>query len=833
MHYPTHFFLSAIGLVAMLSIVLRLWGMEIPFMAVNLGVYDHIYLNRSKALDLILHVGGVLLLSVYLAGVWVLLHSQKRLPQMRPQVWTFWLLMVGLYNAWLLQWQPTKPVTGLDWLYLIAVAILWLLFAAAPFYGPALLWCCRTIDWRRQWNLANTDRVYLLLLFMAVGQLLWLVAPFALQRLQLLNEYLEIPATTFLYETNQTITDQQFFDEHRLSGPVKRYSPDRDRGQTPPISDEVCIITPGVPGLKSFLQEDANKTNLLYDSHQQRLCAVDAITPEQWLRLRDLHTDEQEKHKLDGWFAAVSRYAQNLRYQAPSREEKQFFRISQFIMHFKLAGNGVIHHHGFLLNPLNEYDLGKPREEIFAQYGWLNLWLTHGLMRALGGINIQNYFRVWYSYYYLYYLVYFGLLWMIFRRRDYLAAGAMLAVGLLSFVEYQWLLQPPGINPIRRIMELPLLAGLWLFWQQPRLRYLLLVIACIWLAILNNWQFGLMALSAAGVCLGIQRWHRGALHGKTGDILLGVGLVGGLLLVQWLRGGNDPLSMYYLAGASVMPLSIWKGIQCLIVFAVGAALLTRLFDPRRPFAYLCLFLLLYTAAVMTYSIWNGSPTYLLVPGPLYVLTLLAFCRYLTGRVPVFRLFRHQIAVLLVIIGIGVLLAGGWDQERTRNEFLGVLDSHQVYEWDLERAKFTSTMDPRYFQNGVELIQKYSQDPKIHIISKYDNFLPFLAGRYSAMPYFEMSKFLISPRETALCVERLLTDRPEYLFVDTDIHRDYAADMVHRFSKQGITNPLSRNRVAQMQLMQKVFATVQDQYELVEQGLILSVYKRRQSTGKEQ
>ena len=826
MHYPTHFFLNAIGLLAILSIVLRLWGMEIPFIAVNLGVFDHIYLNRAKALDIIFHIGGVLLLSVYFAGVWVWLRSQKKWPQMRPQFWTIWLLAVGCYNGWLLQWQPAKPATGLDWLYLITVAILWLLFAAAPFYGPALLRCCRAIDWRRQWNPANTARVYLLLFFVAVAQLLWLMAPFALQRLQLLNEYLEIPTTVFLEESNQTITDQQFFDEHRLSGPVKRYSPDRDRGQTPPISDEVCVVTPPAPGLKSFLQEDANKTSLIYDRRRQRLCAVDAISSEQWLRLRDLHTDEQEQHKLDAWFASVSRYAQNLRRQAPSREEKQFFRISQFIMHFQLAGNGVIHHHGFLLNPLNEYDLGKQREEIFAQYGWLNLWLTHGLMQVLGGINIQNYFRVWYSYYYLYYLLYFGLLWLIFRRRAYLAAGAMLAIGLLSFIEYQWLLQPPGINPIRRIAELPLLAGLWLYWQQPRLRYLLLVIACIWLAILNNWQFGLMALGAAGVCLGLQRWQGKGLTGKTGDFLLGAGLVGGLLLVQWLRGGNDPLSMYYLAGASVMPHSIWKGILCLIAFATGGALLVYLFDFRRPFAYLCLFLMLYTAAVMTYSIWNGSATYLLVPGPLYVLTALAFIRYLSEKVPVFRLLRKQVAGFLVMIGLSVLLTGGWDQDRTRDEYQGLMDSHQVYEWDLERAKLTSTMDPRYFQNGVELIQKYSQGPSVHIISKYDNFLPFLAGRYSAMPYFEMSKFLISPRETALCVERLLTDRPEYLFVDTDIRRDYVADMVHRFSKQGIINPLSRSHVAQMQLMQKVFATVQDQYELVEQGLILSVYKRR-------
>ena len=826
MFQTIHYFLSAIGIVALIQIFLRLWGVDFSFLTINLGTYEHIYLNRTKALDLILHVGGVLILAVYFAGVWAWLHSRSIRAEVRSQFGIIWLLAVGLFNGWLLQWQPAKPATGLDWLYLIAVIILWLLLTGAPFYGFPLLRTCRAIDWRRQWDPANTGRVYLLLFLVAVGQLVWVVAPFALQRLQLLNEYLEIPTTTIFYDTSQMLTDQQFFDDHHLLGPALRYLPDRDRGQTPPISEKVCVIMPPAPGLKTFLQEDANKTSLLYDLQQQRLCAVDAISEEQWLRLRSLRTDVAEQQKLDNWFASVSQYSQRLRDKVLSKEEKQFFRVNRFTLGFQYAGNGVVHHHGFMLNPLNEYDLGKPRAEIFAQYGWLNLWLTHGLMTALGGINIHNYFRVWYSYYYLYYLLYFGFLWLIFRRRDYLAAGAMLVVGLLSFIEFQWLLEPPGINPIRRILELPLLAGLWLYWQRPRLQYLLIVIACIWLAILNNWQFGLMALGAAVVCLGVQRWHRGSLNGKTGDFLLGVGLIGGLMLMQWMRGGNDPLSAYYLAGSAAMPIGVWKGPLILIAFAAAAALLARLFDPRRPMAYLCLFLLLYTAAVMTYSLWNGSATYLLVPGPLYVLTVLAFIRYLAEKVPVFCLFHKQMAAMLVIVGLGVLLTGGWDQERTRDEYLGLMDSHQVYEWDLERAKFSSTMEPRYFQNGVELIQKYSQDSKIHIISKYDNFLPFLAGRYSAMPYFEMSKFLISPRETSLCVESLLTDRPEYLFVDTDIRRNYAVDMVHRFSPFGALNPHSRSRIAQMQLMQKVFATVQDQYELVEQGLILSVYKRR-------
>ena len=136
MFQATHFFLSAIGLVAVMSIAQRLWGMDLPFLTESLGTYDHVGFNRAKALDLILHVGGVLILSVYFAGIRAWLRSRKEQPQMRPQVWTVWLLAVGFYNGWLLQWQPAKPATGLDWLYLTAVGIVWLLFTAAPFYGP-------------------------------------------------------------------------------------------------------------------------------------------------------------------------------------------------------------------------------------------------------------------------------------------------------------------------------------------------------------------------------------------------------------------------------------------------------------------------------------------------------------------------------------------------------------------------------------------------------------------------------------------------------------------------------------------------------------------------
>ena len=84
---------------------------------------------------------------------------------------------------------------------------------------------------------------------------------------------------------------------------------------------------------------------------------------------------------------------------------------------------------------------------------------------------------------------------------------------------------------------------------------------------------------------------------------------------------------------------------------------------------------------------------------------------------------------------------------TRQEYEEIFVTHKTYNWNLEKAKFRSTMDPEYFVDSVSLIQTYAPSHNgIHIISKYDNFLPFLAKKYSAMPFFDLQWFLLTAKE---------------------------------------------------------------------------------------
>ena len=96
-----------------------------------------------------------------------------------------------------------------------------------------------------------------------------------------------------------------------------------------------------------------------------------------------------------------------------------------------------------------------------------------------------------------------------------------------------------------------------------------------------------------------------------------------------------------------------------------------------------------------------------------------------------------------------------------------------------------------------------------------------------MPFFELSKFFVSPRELALAIDKIQKDRPENLFVDTDIKREFAMDVIDsRVLYVNHLHELSVARVMRLELLRQVFEAVESDYELVEKGLLISVYKRK-------
>jgi hypothetical protein len=245
------------------------------------------------------------------------------------------------------------------------------------------------------------------------------------------------------------------------------------------------------------------------------------------------------------------------------------------------------------------------------------------------------------------------------------------------------------------------------------------------------------------------------------------------------------------------------------------------------FKFFALFTLLYSQGALLYSLWGSTATHYLTLSTIHVTTFVVLLKLNLDHSSLSKNKREGVLFTIFAISLALLVYGARLHSESVNQYEADFNQHEKYVWKLERANFISSMNPRYFESSMKLIQKYSIEPAIHIVSKYDAILPFLAKKYSAMPFFELSKFFVTPRELALSIERIQQDRPEYLFVDADIKRDFTIDIVDPHALNlSYFHGLSVQRVKRLELLQQVFEAVQADYELVEQGALISVYKRK-------
>ena len=231
---------------------------------------------------------------------------------------------------------------------------------------------------------------------------------------------------------------------------------------------------------------------------------------------------------------------------------------------------------------------------------------------------------------------------------------------------------------------------------------------------------------------------------------------------------------------------------------------------------------------MVYYVWAGTDKHLLNVASILVLAGVAFAKLILDFTEVKRFERLIVGSLIVLALMVVYIPGLLSYYSTRQEYEEIFVTHKTYDWDLDTAKFRSTMNPAYFVDSISLIQAYApSDNAIYLISKYDNFLPFLAKKYSAMPFFDLQWFLLTDKEVNLCIERIQTQKPQYLFVDTDIERDLKGEIVTAELRL-ISGPGGESlmRVQRLNLLKDIFLAVKEDYVPVKQGGLLMVYQRK-------
>jgi hypothetical protein len=627
----------------------------------------------------------------------------------------------------------------------------------------------------------------------------------------LMNEYIDIFGETYLEGTK---TSNQYFLENL---------------------DQRDIDT-----IKYFYdlknKMESVKTNALMNEDVEFLHSFKFLNlsfSQQYIEEMDNALDLAEFISLKGEDVSTKDFLDNLK-RIDVEKFKQFYLKNFLETIHQTMGRGQLNHIGHILNPLNEYELGKPIRDIYFQYGIGYTFLSKWVMDVFGGISIENYYKT-YIFYLIYFLFFLFMSLLIFSDRKYsLAAFAILPI-CFYFSGYLAFILAPGIIPSIHLLDVPVLILLYYFFSRHNFYCGLMAALLTAVSIVINRNFGIVMSVSFLVSLFLY-----ALENKEGKAkilwLLGTSLGGFIMgLIFWISdvGTGRNIFPYYLKGFyswPAKPMIIWGTF----VYLIGSYFFIFLLKEKKFFLkYLYIFVFLYAQGSLAYYFWSGLTNHLPpVFAFVWIQVLLTF--YIIENFLVFNNrflhILHSWSTKIILVGLGVLiLSVGMKFYSEKELFRENFKDHSTFQWKFYRGKLISTINPQIIQESINLIQKYSRGPKpqIYVISRYDGLLPLLAQRYSAMPYFEMISFIYSDRERDEAIRRIETHKPEYLFADRKI-QDPQRDLWSLLYRASFFQKERASNFGRYEILKQIFSRVSRDYEKIEEGELISVYRRKPS-----
>lgn len=674
----------------------------------------------------------------------------------------------------------------------------------------------------------NIKLIYCLVFIIIAFQFIHMFLPFTFYKLKILNEYFDLPDQTIL--DDNLVDNNTFINNNNLLGQIKF----NINSNSDYFDKYHCFSLSPNTKVYDFANNSNNK--FYVDKNNNKLCSFYPITFTEKIILSSLIDNNVEKDNLKKKFN-LNLYNENyLNNKKYGKKVEKFLDINKFLIHWQTLNRFVIHHHNHILGPINELALGKNIKDIYAQYGSIPIVVLKQLLEWTGGINYQNYFRVYYSFYYLYYALFALIVYLIFKRIDYLAIITTLSVSTLNWIGFGFIFLGPGANPIRHFFDILVLFFFLKYLNKNNFSYLLFSYFFVFLSILTNREFGLFIFTALTITLIIKYFQINNLKVSLTKLLplLPLGIIGSLIYF-YSKIGPDLMSKYFLYGFLGFPLVkltffliLFSFIVCYIIVFIKYSHVTH------SSKYIFLFLFFYSQGLLLYYVWGGVDHFTSL-APIFILCIMALFNFLSYANPFIKNETNKIAALLFTLSLIIYIPSIYNYYLSKSNYSYIslskynqlFKNHKTYEWNFDTAKFTSTMNPAYFENGIKLIKKYSPNNAIYIISKYDSFLPFLAKKYSAMPYFDLASFLITEDEVNKSIAVIKNNKPKYIFIDSDINRDYFSDIINpKIPVIGYLNRESVLRVKRLYLLKEVFNAIRSDYQSIEKGYLVTVYKRK-------
>lgn len=426
-------------------------------------------------------------------------------------------------------------------------------------------------------------------------------------------------------------------------------------------------------------------------------------------------------------------------------------------------------------------------------------------------------------------MIFLVFLFVLFKESGYVLCCFAVLVFAFFYQGYIGFIIAPGIIPTIHMLDAPVFILLILYFRQNKIFYFLSAIVLSLLSIMLNQQFGFFLV--ASLIVSIFLFVNEKKEGREKRIWLSGTLLIMIIsmIVYYLSGTNPPNNafIYFLTGLFSWPAHRIIILLTICYFAISYLFMFMLKSSRHYLKYIYLMIFVYTQGLFVYYYWAGLVNHLPTIMPFVGVQVFLMVHMMQKNIIANTIFNQKMGSLIKILSISVLLVlilqNGAFFYRQRTLFLYNFTTHKTYKWNYDKARLISTINPEPINKGINIIRKYSADGYgIYIISRYDNLLPFLAERYSLMPFFEMSWHLFSDWESKQAIEMLRNRKPRYLFVDTHMGgENYMWDILYPYFYNESASRRGRNME-----MNKVFMAVSEDYEKIEEGPLLSVYRRK-------
>ena len=410
-----------------------------------------------------------------------------------------------------------------------------------------------------------------------------------------------------------------------------------------------------------------------------------------------------------------------------------------------------------------------------------------------------------------------------------LLASIVISINVYNF-EYFYL--APGCNPMRHFLDIVVVYLMYKYMNSGKFKYYVISLFSSLGAILLNWNMGLFLYLSFIPTF----WYKNYILCKKDNLRKELWIILGSLIIfpivyYFSTIGADYTKEYFVKGLLGWPLSSFKQTLLVLYFIVGYGILYKLKQTlaNKSLQYISFFSFIYLQGLLLYYIWGSDTKHLMVITPFIAFVVLMFVKLLIDNIiKIPPELKHKIVKVLILSVFVVACLGFKGYVRDYINFNKIFKKHVTYKWNFKNAKFLSTINPKYFEDSIMLLKKYSSNENgVYMISKYDYFIPFLSDKYNSMPYINSEWYVLSKKEIDNVLDRITSEKPKIIYADNNImYKDtecFSPYNLH-FQYLNLECQAHKDRIRNLEY---IYKSVIKDYEPIESSYLLTAYRRKQ------